>query len=147
PERIARPVPRWETLAPDAPELHVLEVACRVFEERLWESEHAVRYVRARAVPEEIARRQRIGYADGHSLLARLRGASGSAADGVALLEIADKIGLVSARQVESGHVTYREFFDDRIVVPELRGGRPVWFIGRAIEEVPTPRREDEHSQ
>src|SRR5262249_37927083 len=94
---VTKVAPCWETLAPDAPELHVLEMACDVFEERLWASERAVRYMQARAVREEVARKQRVGYADGRSLLARLRQTSAGSARGLALLEIADKVGLIAA--------------------------------------------------
>jgi len=32
-------------------------------------------------------------------------------------------------------HPKLREFFFDRLIVPEVRGGRPIWFIGRAIDD------------
>jgi DNA primase len=135
-----KPARRWEALADDAPELHVLQVACEVFQERLWGSARALRYMRARAVREDVAHAQRIGYADGHSLLARLREATGRPEGGTSLLEIADSVGLIAARPGEPmEEQTYREFFTDRIIVPELRGGRAIWFIGRAIEETPSP--------
>ena len=28
-----------------------------------------------------------------------------------------------------------REFFQDRLIVPELRRGHPIWLIGRAVED------------
>jgi DNA primase len=96
--------------------------------------------MRARAVREDVARSQRIGYADGRSLLARLRQAGASPAGGPSLLEIAEAVGLIAARSLKPGQgPAYREFFNDRIVVPELRGGRAVWFIGRTVEDTPVP--------
>ena len=32
----------------------------------------------------------------------------------------------------------YREFFAHRLIVPQLRQGRPIWFIGGAAEDRPT---------
>ena len=36
----------------------------------------------------------------------------------------------------------YREFFFDRLIIAELRQGRPIWCIGRAIEDPPPPTTE-----
>src|SRR5919206_4699066 len=60
---------RWENLPPDSVEAQVLELAVRVFEEQLWRDARAQAYLHRRAIPEEIARSQRLGYADGHALL------------------------------------------------------------------------------
>ncbi|MBV9354313.1 MAG: toprim domain-containing protein, partial [Chloroflexi bacterium] len=72
-------------------------------------------------------------YADGHTLLERLQREG--------LLEIGIQLGLVVERPPEWGPGPgYREFFADRVIVPELRGARAIWFIGRAAEEGPTRR-------
>jgi len=48
------------------------------------------------------------------------------------------RIGLVVERPSDNDvAVLRREFFVDRVVVPELRGGRPIWCIGRAVEDPP----------
>src|SRR5439155_17714982 len=60
---------RWENLPRDSVEAQVLDLAVRVFEEQLRCDARAQSYLRRRAIPEEIARIQRLGYADGHALL------------------------------------------------------------------------------
>jgi DNA primase len=123
---------RWEELDPNSAEAEVLEVALQVYEERLWLSRSAHAYLRTRAVPEELARAERLGYADGHALLQRLRRDS---PDGK-LLQVAVALGLVLERpDAADGRLAYREFFFDRLIIPELRKGRPIWCIGRAVED------------
>jgi len=126
---------RWEELAADSIEAQVLEGALLVYQEQLWHSRRARDYLRTRAVAEEVARGQRLGFADGHSLLRWLRH---QATDPI-LLQVAVALGLVLSRPVgDSPEQVYREFFVDRLIVPELRGGRPIWCIGRAIDD-PAP--------
>src|SRR5207244_12495418 len=48
--------------------------------------------------------------------------------------ELATECGLVVNRR-DGEHPTLREFFFDRLIIPEVRVGRPIWFIGRAIED------------
>jgi hypothetical protein len=126
---------RWETMEPDSPEARALDGAVSVFEAQLWRNPRAVAYLRARAVREDVARAQRLGYADGHTLLQHLRHAA--ATDGTATaLGLAVTLGLVVERPAEPDTApAHREFFVDRLIIPELRGGRPIWCIGRAIEE------------
>src|SRR6266536_1679391 len=64
---------RWELLAPDSIEAQVLDLAVQVYEKELWENARAEAYLRRRGVSEELARARRLGYADGHALLAYLR--------------------------------------------------------------------------
>ena len=50
-------------------------------------------------------------------------------------------LGLVQERPgAEDDKPVYREFFFDRLIIAELRQGRPIWCIGRAIEDPPTSR-------
>jgi DNA primase len=127
---------RWEDLAADSLEARVLDRALQVYQDQLWGSRRAREYLKTRGIAEEVARQQRLGYADGHTLVPWLRGAS---ADGQ-LLRTAVELGLVLERPGgEDDRPQYREFFVDRLIVPELRGGQPIWCIGRAIDDPPTP--------
>jgi DNA primase len=123
----------WERLSPTSAESRVLQVACETYQEAFDPSALARAYVRGRGVPDALAHDQRLGYADGNALIQRLRGES--------LLEVAAVLGLVLERPPDwTAGPRYREFFSRRIVVPELRQGRPIWFIGRALEDQPTRR-------
>jgi DNA primase len=124
----------WERLAAQSVEGDVLELALHFYEDQLWRSERALAYLHARAVRDDVARGHRLGYADGRTLVHHLRQASsGNAAQSA--LTVALDLGLVVERpSAENGKPVYREFFFDRLIVPELRGGRPIWCIGRAVE-------------
>jgi DNA primase len=123
----------WETIPADSLEGRVLALAGRVYQDGLGRSSRARAYLRARGVPERLAADQQLGYADGRALLERLQ------CEGV--LEVGIELGLVLERPQEWGPgPRYREFFTDRLIVPELRQGRPIWFIGRAAEDHPTRR-------
>jgi DNA primase len=126
-----RPAGRnWEAIPADSVEARVLALASQVYQDGLARSSQARTYVRRRGVPDELAAEQQLGYADGHALLERLQ------CEG--LLEVGIQLGLVVERPPEWGPgPRYREFFADRLLVPELRQGRTIWFIGRAVEESP----------
>src|SRR5579859_7227075 len=53
---------RWEELPADSPEAHVLDLAMQVYQAELWRNARAQAYLRVRAVPEDVARTQRLGY-------------------------------------------------------------------------------------
>jgi DNA primase len=132
---------RWENLPRDSVEAQVLDLALRIFEEQLWRDARAQAYLLRRAIPEETARIQRLGYADGRTLLDCLKHKSDPG-----LLPVAVQLGLVLERPgAEDGTPAHREFFLDRLIVPELRQGRPIWCIGRAVEDEvpPVPILED----
>ena len=137
PEAARRAGRRWDLIPAESPEARVLELTARVFEEGLQASQRARRYLESRGVPMELARAHRLGYADGRALLDALREpVSGEPVPGQRALEIAEDLGLVGLRPALDGRLpSYREFFFDRLVIPELRGGRPIWFIGRAVED------------
>ena len=133
---------RWETLPLDSPEARVLDLACQVYQERLWETPRALAYLRGRGVPDALAREQRLGYADGRSLLGHLERAGPDPETGGSRVQIAEELGLVIARPPEWREgPAYREFFRDRLMVPELRRGRAIWLIGRTVED-PPPRQQ-----
>src|SRR6266498_5602358 len=85
---------RWEQLTTDSAEARVLELAVELYEKELWENARAQAYLRRRTVSEEVARRQRLGYANGRSLLNRLANGRSSAE----LLPVAVQLGLVLER-------------------------------------------------
>jgi len=151
---VVEPVPRttgrstgrcWEQVPAGSPEAELMEIALRCYEDQLWRSERAQAYLHSRAVPDGTARAQRLGYADGRTLLDQLRrSTTGEAGSGSVALAI--QLGLVIERPGEDEPPLHREFFKDRLIIPELRDGRPIWFIGRAIEESPalaTPADQD----
>jgi len=123
----------WEAIPAESPEARVLTMAGQVYQDGLDRSSRGRAYLRERGVKDRLAAEQQLGYADGHALLERLQH------EGV--LEVGIKLGLVLERPPEWGPgPRYREFFADRLIVPELRQGRPIWFIGRAAEDHPTRR-------
>src|SRR5258708_5116973 len=64
---------RWEELPADSPEAHVLDLALLVYQAELWRNARAQAYLRLRAVPEDVARTQRLGYAAGGAFLRWLK--------------------------------------------------------------------------
>lgn len=128
---------RWEQLAADSVEARVLDMALQLYEKALWQDPRAQAYLRRRAVSEEVAQRQRLGYANGRALLNWLKDGKNSGTD---LLPVAVQLGLVLERpDGEDDGPTQREFFLDRLIIPELRQGRPIWCIGRAVEDETPP--------
>jgi DNA primase len=126
---------RWEELVADSPEGRVLDLALQVYQEQLRRNARACAYVRSRGIPEEVVRSQRLGYADGHGVIACPR-----QKDHAELLPVAVELGLVQQHPQGDGEAPrYREFFFDRLIIPEVRGGRPIWCIGRAVEDPPCP--------
>jgi DNA primase len=106
----------------------VLALASGVYRDGLLRNASARAYLRRRGIPDALAADHQVGYADGRALLERLQQE--------ALLEVGIELGLVLERPPEWGPgPRYREFFADRLIVPELRQGRAVWFIGRAAED------------
>ena len=127
------PARRWEHISRNSVEARVLELALEIYEKELWKNPRALAYLQRRAVPEEVARAQRLGYASGHSLLERLKDGPDSANE---LLRVAVQLGLVLERPAaEDTAASHREFFVDRLIIPELRQGQPIWCIGRAVED------------
>jgi DNA primase len=136
----------WDRLGLD--EQQVMNWALAVYRRALWANRPALDYVRRRGVPDWVLRDCGVGYADGHTLGSLLRRRS--------LLRVAEGIGLLrrgrpgaggagnrwSGPAVSSGgggrgDTPLSEALAGRIVVPELRGGHAIWFIGRCLEERP----------
>ncbi len=121
-----RPQPRgrlWDRLTLE--EQLVLNAAATLYRQAFWRHPPARTYVRERGIPDWVARSCGVGYADGRSLEAYLRQHGG--------LRIAEALGLLRRPDPDRPGRPLREFFANRVVVPELRGGQPIWLIGRAL--------------
>ena len=68
-----------------------------------------------------------LGFADGRSLEAYLRRHGG--------LRVAEDLGLLRRPEPGEDGRPLRERFAGRVVIPEIRGGQPIWFIGRRTAE------------
>jgi DNA primase len=117
---------RWDHLTLE--EQLVLNATATLYQHALWRHPPALDYLRQRGFSESLVRRCGLGYADGHSLGAYLRQHGG--------LLIAETLGLLRRPERGEGGRPLRERFAGRIVVPEMRGGQPIWLIGRRPDEL-----------
>jgi DNA primase len=101
-----------------------LSVATTVYAQALWDSPHAQQYLASRHISEDLAVRSRLGYATGHQLVEALDRQR-------VPLEAAFQLGLLYGPATNPV-----EHFRERLVIPEVRNGQPVWITGRLI---PTP--------
>lgn len=115
---------RWDRLTLD--EQVVMNTACALYQHRLWREPRALKYLRSRGLPDWTIRQCALGYADGHALEAYLRRRTG--------LRTAQELGLLAGPGRPPSRPG-REFLADRIVIPELRGGQCIWFIGRTLAD------------
>ena len=122
-----RPAPRWERLPLDQQDVlnRVGDHYCRA----LWDTPDALAYVRRRGIPDWLIEQQRIGYADGRSLRATFT----AAPDVKALSDL----GFLQTHQDQRGRPWTGELLRQRVVVPELRGGSYIWFVGRSLSDDP----------
>lgn len=130
PANAAPPAPsprRWDRLTLE--EQVVMNTAGALYQHALWREPRALAYLRERALPDRVIRAGALGYADGHSLEAYLRRRSG--------LRAAQALGLLRKPAPGDEGRPLREFFAGRVVVPEIRGGQCVWFIGRTLADEP----------
>jgi single stranded DNA-binding protein len=111
----------------DAGRRRALAVAVAVGEAVRRASPVARAYLAARGVPPDLQDRFRLGYADGLSLAPALRREGGKA-----LVETARRVGLLTRHGEEA--------LAGRVLIPELRGGAPVFVTGRAVSPDLTPR-------
>ena len=117
----------WDRLTLE--EQVVMNTACALYQHSLWREPRALDYLRERGVPDWVTRQCSLGLSDGHSLEGHLRRRSG--------LRAAQELGLLGRPKRDSGAMRLRELLGGRIVVPELRGGHCIWFIGRSLDEGP----------
>jgi DNA primase len=122
PARTAPKRPHPTPVQHDAPESEgaaVLRAAVTLYHQRLLGDPEALAYLGRRGIDRRTVERCQVGYAVGDQLLPLLRWRG-------LPLWAALKTGLVNRH----GH----EHLAGRIVVPELRQGRPVWLIGRRLD-------------
>ena len=113
---------RWDRLTLE--QQLVLNAAGALYRDALWRNTRARAYLTVeRGLPEWVVRACGLGYADGRSLEAHLRKHGG--------LRVAEELGLLRRPEPGEGGRMLRERFAGRIVIPELRGGQPIWFLGR----------------
>lgn len=112
---------RWDRLTLE--QQVVMNTAGAIYQHGLWREPKALAYARSRGLPDWLIRRCALGYPDGHSLEAYLRRGN--------LLRVAVDLGLLR-RDPKRLH---REFLAERLVIPELRAGQVVWFIGRRLDD------------
>lgn len=104
-----------------------LRVAVEWWHDALGRHPEALRYLEERGVDQATIEREQIGYA-GAPVLLPLRWSSG-------YLEAAYDLGLID----RYGH----DRFAGRIILPELRNGRPIWLTGRLLGARPGPRADE----
>jgi DNA primase catalytic core len=112
---------RWDRLT--LQEQLVMNAAGALYRDALWRNTDALDYVRRRGIPDWVIRSCGLGYADGRSLEAYLRRHGG--------LRVAEELGLLRRPEQGEDGRPLRERFAGRVVIPEIRGGQPIWFIGR----------------
>jgi DNA primase len=128
---------RWESMDQTGPERALIRLAVDVYAGLLSGNARARAYLHSRGVSDEAARTRRLGYADGVSLLARLQAESAANSSDRTPLQVARDLGLVTQRPPHwSPGPADRELLHNRIVIPELREGEPIWFIGRSLDSV-----------
>jgi DNA primase len=121
-----RPERHWERLTLE--EQLVMNVAGTLYRDAMWRTPQALDYVRGRGIPDRVSRACGLGYADGRSLEVYLRKHGG--------LHRAEELGLLRRLAAGEDGRPLPERFAGRIVIPEIRGGQPIWFIGRRPDEL-----------
>jgi DNA primase len=114
-------VRRWDRLTLE--QQLVLNAAGALYRDALWRNPRARAYLGERGLPDWVVRACGLGYSDGRSLETHLRKHGG--------LRIAEELGLLRRPEPGEDGRMLRERFAGRIVIPELRGGQPIWFLGR----------------
>lgn len=119
------PSRRPKTVTLELAEQVVLDAACAVYQHNLCEHPEARQYLRERAIPDWLVTAAGLGYADGGALRAFLHAQGWS--------EAGERLGLLRRKGNETSAEGYVETMTGRLVVPELRGGRCLWLIGRLL--------------
>jgi DNA primase len=112
---------RWDRLTLE--QQLVMNAAGVLYRDGLARNPTARSYLRERGIPDWVVRACGLGYADGRSLEAHLRKHGG--------LRTAEDLGLLRRPEPGEGGRPLRERFAGRVLIPEIRGGQPIWFIGR----------------
>ncbi len=117
PPRSRRGDPRDSSAPPVTPaQARVLTAAATLYHVALLTNREMLEYVKGRGISLEMIRRFRLGYATGDDLVQYFEFRRWS-------LQPARAVGLVN---------DHGEFFDRRIVIPEIRDGHVVYLVGRS---------------
>ncbi len=100
----------------------LLTAATEVYHATIFNHADILEYLCKRGLDLNRVREHRIGYATGNDLerYFRFRGWNS---------ELAEELGLVVAQKE---HLPRREYFRERIILPEMRDGRTIYLVGRA---------------
>lgn len=98
----------------------ILSAACDLYHEALLQNERALKYLERRGLALPVIQRCRLGYSDGQVLKPFLQRHRFS-------MRRATEMGLLRKDGSEA--------LARRVVVPELRGGRCAWMVGRSLDE------------
>ncbi len=101
----------------------VLTAAAEVYHAAIFNQPRMLKYLADRRIDLDTIRRYRIGYVTGNDLAKHLRFRGWDPS-------IAEDLGLLGP----PGETT-REFFRQRIVIPEIRNGKVIYLVGRATEK------------
>ena len=102
-----------------------LGAAITLYHNILLDNLPALEYLRSRGIQRDIIERCRLGYAPGGQLASYVQWKG-------LPLGAAARVGLLQRGGAET--------FAGRIIVPELRGGRPIWLIGRVLGDADGPK-------
>jgi DNA primase len=129
---VARPIPslpvrrRRPRSAPWGPdEWACVAAAVELYHNRLLTDMRALAYAERRGLEHETLKRCRVGYAAGDELASYLRWR---------------RVPIQSARRTGLLRPCGDELMAGRIVIPEIRTGRPIWLIGREIDNGAGPK-------
>ena len=103
---------------PSAP--GVLAAALELYHNRLLNDDRALAYLVGRGFSREVVERSQLGFAAGGQLFDYLAWR---------------RLPVGTARRVGLLDTSSQERLAGRIVVPEIRQGKPIWFIGRLIDD------------
>lgn len=120
-----KPQRRWDRLTLE--QQVVMNTACSLYGRALWAEPRALAYLRQRAIPDRVLHECGVGYSDGQQFSSYLRRRWG--------LAVAQELGLVRGPEKPVFLGDSEELLSGRIVVPELRSGQCIWFIGRALQD------------
>jgi DNA primase len=96
----------------------VLAATLELYQNRLLNDARALAYLARRGFSQDVVERWRLGFAAGDQLVTYL---------------VWRRLPVSSARRLGLLDVDGRERMADRIIIPEMRQGQPIWLIGRLL--------------
>jgi DNA primase len=123
PRPVSTPARPWRRVTASPAPLGPAERAClaaavELYHNRLLTDPEALAYVQGRGIDRATCERHRVGYAAGDELASYLRWR---------------RLPVPAAMQAGLIGRDGRELMAGRVVVPEIRGGQPIWLVGRSI--------------